>query len=65
MITYEIVVISAITWNDIQQLSISLPEFTHFVQLKNWQNYSVNLFLKISQIDLKKNNLYLFKEIYE
>ena len=29
--------ISAITWDDIQQLSINLPEFT---QLMNWQNNS-------------------------
>ena len=27
--------ISAITWQDIQQLSINLPEFTRFVQLMN------------------------------
>jgi hypothetical protein len=32
--------ISAITWHDIQQLSIDLPEFTQFVQLVNWQNNS-------------------------
>ena len=41
---YEIVVtfffISAITWHDIQQLSINLPGFTQFVQLINWQNNS-------------------------
>ena len=35
---YEIV--SAITWHDIQQLSINLPEFIQFVQLMNWQNNS-------------------------
>ena len=32
--------ISAITWHDIQKLSINLPEFTQFVQLMNWQNNS-------------------------
>ena len=31
--------ISAITWHDIQQLSINLPEFTQFVQLMNWQQF--------------------------
>ena len=39
---YEIVktfFISAITWPDIQQLSIYLPEF-HCVQLVNWKNNS-------------------------
>ena len=30
--------ISAITWHDIQQLSINLPEFTKFFQLMNWRN---------------------------
>ena len=30
--------ISAITWHDIQQLSINLPEFTQFVQLMNRNN---------------------------
>ena len=42
VINYEIVVnfffISAITWHDIQQLSINLLEFTLFVQLLNCQN---------------------------
>ena len=40
---YESVVnfsISAITWHDIQQSFINLPEFTLFVQLMNWQNNS-------------------------
>ena len=37
---------SAITWHDIQQLSINLPEFTQFVQL-NWQNNSCNLCKKL------------------
>ena len=41
---YEILVnffhISHITWHDIQQLSINLPEFTQFVQLMNWKNNS-------------------------
>ena len=32
--------IPAITWHDIQQLSINLPEFTKVVQLMNWQNNS-------------------------
>ena len=33
--------VSAITWHDIQQLSINLPEFTQFVQLMNWQNNKI------------------------
>ena len=32
--------ITAITWHDIQQFSLNLPEFTRFVQLMNWQNNS-------------------------
>ena len=39
---YEMVInfffISAITWHDIQQLSIKLPEFTQFVQFMKRQN---------------------------
>ena len=49
--------ISAITWHDIQQLSINLPQFTHFFQLMNCQNISCK-FVKKFAIDLKKNNLY-------
>ena len=41
--------ISAITWHDIQQLSINLPEFTQFVQLMNWQNNSCKFVQKIAQ----------------
>ena len=33
---------SAISWHDIQQLSMNLPEFTKFVQLMNWQTIRVN-----------------------
>ena len=32
--------VSTITWHDIQQLSINLPEFTQIFQLMNWQNNS-------------------------
>ena len=50
---YEIVVnffhISHITWHDIQQLSINLPEFTQFVQLVNWQNNSCKFVQRIAQ----------------
>ena len=41
--------ISAITWHDIQQLSINLPKFAQFVQLMNWQNNSCKLVEKIVQ----------------
>ena len=43
---YEIVInffILAITWHDIQQLSMNLPEFIQFVQLMNLQNNSCKL----------------------
>ena len=53
--------ISDITWHGIQQLSINLPEFTHFGQLMNWQNNFANLCKKLRNRS-KKNNLY-FKQI--
>ena len=40
---------SVITWHDIQELSINLPEFTQFVQPMNWQNTSCNYVEKIAQ----------------
>ena len=46
--------ISAITWQDIQQLSLNLPGFTHFVPLMNWQNNSCKFVWKITQIIPKR-----------
>ena len=45
---------SAITWHDIQQLSMNLPEFTQFVQLMNWQNNSCKFVQKIAQLISKR-----------
>ena len=53
--------ISAITWHDIQQFSINLPEFTRLFNIWTEKIIHVN-FCKIA-IDLKKNNLYLFSYI--
>ena len=44
--------ISAITWHDIQQLSINLPEFTQL-----WTDKTIHV--KNYAIDLKKNSLYI------
>ena len=46
----------AITWHDIQKFSINLPEFTQFVQLIKWQNYSFNQLISNETLHIQQNS---------